>query len=230
MSSEQSEKILSRIKALLAKARGTENEHEALAFSTKAQELLATYNLTEADLEIDGKAEAAIRSHMETSDINACAWRNRLWLAVAKLYFCDVYMQTTWVGDKERKFPVFVGREHNIAVAVEMSKYLISTTLRLAAQFSKERAVRLNFEKGCGLRLVQRIYQMVDQLTLPQGDGSGLPALYASEELLIEKFYTSRGLTISPARKSKISAGLGYSAGHHAGGKINLGAQVGQRG
>lgn len=85
------------------------------------------------------------------------------------------------VGAGERKRYVIVGRPHNRAVALHMMKYLIDTTLRLAAEFSKdprnlsvmkydedgfatgeyevltERAVRISFERGCGERLAQRI-------------------------------------------------------------------------
>ena len=131
------------------------------------------------------------------------------------------------VDGKQRKFPVCVGREHNVVVAVEMSKYLIATTLRLAAQFSRERAIRLNFEKGCGFRLVQRLNEMRQQLQLPKGDGSGLPALYASEQEIIARYYKETGLDLTETSARRHKAGLGYMSGHVAGGSINLGAQVG---
>lgn len=51
---EADERVLARVRALLAKAEATEFEEEAHAFTAKAQELMARYALTEAMLEADG--------------------------------------------------------------------------------------------------------------------------------------------------------------------------------
>lgn len=80
-------KIKQRIQQLLAKAKGTDNEHEADAFLAKAMELLQQHQLDIADL-VD--AGDPILHHVGLSQASSGhAWRWRLYSVVAQLYGCQ---------------------------------------------------------------------------------------------------------------------------------------------
>lgn len=60
--------IVRKIAGLMAKANGTENEHEAAAFAAKAQEMLARHNLSEMDV-LKQSAEARGEVISETNAV-----------------------------------------------------------------------------------------------------------------------------------------------------------------
>ena len=86
MSDSNISKIKTRIMALLAKAKGTDNEHEAAAFLGKAMDMMQQYQLDVADM-VD--ADDPILRHVGmTAASSGHAWRWRLYSAVARLYGC----------------------------------------------------------------------------------------------------------------------------------------------
>jgi hypothetical protein len=62
-----SSKIKTKIELLLAKAEGTDNEHERDAYTAKAQRLMLEWGIEEADLEARGevKPEAVVQQHRD---------------------------------------------------------------------------------------------------------------------------------------------------------------------
>jgi len=191
--------IVRKIAGLMAKANGTENEHEAAIFAAKAQEMLAKHNLSEMDVLL-------LQSY---GDINA---RGR------------------WI--RRKKF-LLIGKPHNAAVAASMFTYLEKTTLRLAREWMRahdgERAEQLDFERGCGLRLAQRLRYMTQEQRAAKAKqtytGTTLPALYDSESKAIEEFLSGREIGKSKGRGSTIN-GRGGVAGLQAGSKVSLQTQV----
>lgn len=218
------EKILELYRKLMAKANGTENEAEALAFMSKAQELLTKHNLTEADARQDEAPSFTTHQHM-TVDTNK--WRLAMFSAVAKLYFCRlVRAHVNWKG-KYRPVPEFVGRPHNVEIAISMALYLEKTVIRLAKEAYPDRKSRLQFENGCGMRIATRVFRMAEEMEVDKGDGSGLPALYKNEAVLVEDYLSQiyPNLGFSKAKKSQVTSAT--LAGRSAGEKVHLGGQVG---
>lgn len=218
------EKILELYRKLMAKANGTENEAEALAFMEKAQELLAKHNLSEADAHVEEEPEFVNRQHM-TVDTNK--WRLAMFNAVAKLYFCKMIRNhVDWKG-KYRPVPEFIGRPHNVEIALSMALYLEKTVLRLAKEAYPDRRSRLQFENGCGMRIATRIWAMVTEMHVEKGDGSGLPALYKNEAVLVDQwikdFYGKLGSTAT--RRTQVTNAT--LAGRQAAEGVHLGGQVG---
>lgn len=85
--SDQS-KIKAKIAVLLAKAKGTDNEHEADTFLAKAMELLEQHQLSMADLE---DADDPVR-HDRGLDCTkwTASWQADIYSALARLYGCRV--------------------------------------------------------------------------------------------------------------------------------------------
>jgi hypothetical protein len=227
--------IVRKIAGLMAKANGTENEHEAAAFAAKAQEMLAKHNLTMMDV-LKQSAQAAGQSVSEVTLDNkyASGWRVTLMVYTCHFYFCKCLLHTyqdqnargRWI--KRKRF-LIIGKEHNAAIAISMFTYLEKTTLRLAREWMRShaggRAEQLDFERGCGLRLAQRLNELVEEQKAAKSaafTGTTLPALYDSEAAAIEEFLAGR--QIRSARKSKGTTikGRGGMAGMRAAEKIGL--------
>lgn len=218
------EKVLDLYRKLMAKANGTENEAEALAFMEKAQELLAKHNLSEADAKVEEEPSFTTKRHM-TVDTNK--WRLVMFNAVAKLYFCKMIRTHIHWKEKYRPVPEFIGRPHNVEIAISMSLYLEKTVLRLAKKAFPDRKSRLQFENGCGMRIASRVFKMAEAMEVDKGDGSGLPALYKNEAILVEDYLKQvyGDLGAAKARPSQVTNAT--LAGREAAEGVHLGGQVG---
>ena len=231
MTEEMDRKIKDRIRKLLAKARGTENEAEALAFLQKATEMLQEYNLHEADL---GSAEAnEPLTHRIISSVDWNPWWISMIQSLSKLYFGGIFITQEIYKGKLRRAVAICGRPHNLDIVESMYEYLETTTKRLAAEYSKDRKFRLDFEKGCGMRISSRILSMAKEAIDPPAGlvtdetAKNLPALYKTELELASDFIF--GFTgNNKARRSGHKTGShATAAGRAAGDRVNLGGQIG---
>lgn len=216
-----SEKIIDKVRKLLAKANGTENEAEAALFAAKAQELLAAHNIEMHELQ-EEQPDEFTTERSEAKHDHRC-WRS-LHSSVAKLYFCLGYYCS--VGGQPVMF--FSGRPHNIAVAKSVFGYLESTILRLATEHAKATRggskAKWKFVIGCANGLSVRISKMHAEATRPSAASNGLPALYTDEDRLIRQWLGGE-IKSSKSRLTKWDDDM--IAGFHASTNINLLAQVG---
>lgn len=219
--------ILRKIAALMAKANGTENEHEAAVFAAKAQEMLATHNLTLMDVleGIDAECSETVTQIEVENKHTPADWHKRLLGAVARLYFC----RSLFCGSKF----LLVGKPHNVAVAASMFGYLKKTTERLALDWARadsdivSLSECLNFKHACGLRLAERLYRMFqEQQGSVSPTGTTLPALYESETKAIDEFLARVYPNRTPGLINEEILGRGGVAGYRAGGEIGLQTQV----
>lgn len=102
--SDQS-KIKAKIAALLAKANGTDNEHEADTFLAKAMEMLDQHQLSMADLD-DQEDPVKWYAGLDCTKWTA-SWQVDLYSAIARLYGCRSVKNHQWKGFKLE----LVGRE-----------------------------------------------------------------------------------------------------------------------
>ena len=91
-------KMLERVRAILAKtmANGC-TEGEAMAALAKARELMAAYEISESELEVNQEQERATIYKSDRND----PYRIRQWLALAVAYFTRC---TTWRGTSACRF------------------------------------------------------------------------------------------------------------------------------
>lgn len=123
------EGIASKIKALLAKAESTGNEHESELFFAKAYELMDRYQIDLDDLDDDKMGEEALLDrHGGVS--GTAEWDFRLMFAVAE-YFGARALQTRKAG---RACVTLVGRQSARIVAAQMHAYLVRTVKRLGKE------------------------------------------------------------------------------------------------
>lgn len=229
------EKLIDRVRKLLALSRDNASETEAANAASKAQVLMAEHNLSQADVAERDKSPIA-RFPYEPK--YADPWRRSIVFAVAKLYMCRalnserrVTLRSRRTGEtvtRWKKSFVFFGREHNAEICREMCDYLFATTVRLATEYGATRQERLGFERGCGERLADRIHDLWWDQTKPSNahNPSGLPALYKTEGELVEGWIKAKVATsFSKKRGSDLSGGAAAD-GASAADSVPLSTQV----
>lgn len=107
------EKILNKVKNLLALASNNPSEEEATAAALKAQELIAKYNLELTDVEKETLEISKAEYHTGVDK----SWKYGLSRAVASNFRVMVY----WVGKRDA---VFYGYKADVTIAAEVFGYL----------------------------------------------------------------------------------------------------------
>lgn len=237
------ETLIEKIRKLNAKATDKSvTEEEAALYAQKVAQLLQQHNLTEATLDVKEDVQEVGEDRMFNSKTGD-PWAQSLGDAVAQLYFCAIYLRTDGEG---RKKICFVGKPHNVEIAMSMTGYLIKTIGRLANTYAKTpeakadfdwtfTRARNGFERGAGIRMYSRIIKMVQEQTLPEpmrsttGSPANLPALYQDEKKLVGAYLDSMNLRKGRGRGSDTSGGHA-EAGRRAADGISLNTQVGGKG
>jgi uncharacterized DUF497 family protein len=239
MTNTEKDKLLDKIKKILAKAGNNPNEHEAAMAAEMAQEMLARHNLTMADVAAaEDKAEEIVQSD-DPVTTTAHPWRRPLATAVATMYFCKYVFYSQ--GGKNRH--IFVGTRANVAVAEMMFVYLITAVERLAQQGArsvpeKERSpYRTSFRAACSKRLCWRIAELITEAKRGKQTSSGtnLPAcldLYKKHETANEEWANNKWKSMRQV-SAKLRTDLHYKGntdGDRAGHTIGLNQQVSRQG
>jgi hypothetical protein len=188
--------LLRKIAALMAKANGTDNEHESDAFMTKAKEMMDKYGIKAEDLTTD-KINHALADFTIAADL---IWQNRLVFATAR-YFGAIALET-------RNYKVvtykIVGRDSVRATVSVMFPYLLKEVRRQAADLINGASLGSNV-RSIGIALAERLNEEA-----PEEDA-------AIRKYIDEGFQTHK----VKQNRTKINAGAREAAK-----KINLSKQV----
>jgi hypothetical protein len=123
------DKIKTRISALLAKAKGTDNEHEAAAFIAKAEELLELYQIDLSEL---GDASDKVKQHVgiDADGKWVASWHRQVYRALARYYGCKSIKVATNKGYRQE----VVGRESAIVTTDLMFVFIKGECNRLGRE------------------------------------------------------------------------------------------------
>lgn len=225
------ERLIDIVTRLLAKAEAnTSTEAEAASYAAKAQELLAKHNLSVEMINASKRADAPkIGETLHEFKYVTPLWMS-LFSATAKLYFCEVYSTHAVVEGKFRKVMMLVGKPHNVEIANSMISYLVRTIGRLRRSHSKNRAMQIQFERGCILALCRRLRELREASSKPDpkaANGSGgLPALYETEANEISNYLAAAHPDMKISRRAKVLMTDSARAGAEAAKNISLSPQV----
>lgn len=167
MSEDNVSKIKTRIMALLAKARGTDNEHEAEAFLAKAMDMMQQYQLDIADM-VDAHDPILQHFGYEAAETGH-AWRWNLYGAVALLYGCKTvhsFINPTWNGKRHvyTKRAELVGRESAIITVELMYPWIVEQVRKAAKELAKTSGMSEQGQaKRVAAALILRIHRLVKQ-------------------------------------------------------------------
>jgi hypothetical protein len=181
------EKMIAKIRALLAKAEGTNNQHEAEMFFAKATELMDKYRIEDAAVR-DRPSDIG-RATFPMAGFKYLRASVQLLGAVARHYGCVVFVAHT--GNS--KFPTIVGEQSDIEATVMMFRSLIIQRDRacLAEPVPSGKSpisFRTSFALGYTIRIAARLKEIRDaaQATI-EGTTSAALEVYGRYEALKEK-------------------------------------------
>lgn len=199
------ESIIKRIQHLLNLGNKATNEHEAALAMSKAQELLAKYNLDMAVIEataVEGGVEP-VKEKRERTKIDRSAmykWQRDLCKAICEANFCW-YWTVDGLEDEERvsngrsyrhkvKRHLILGKESNVIAVTYMYGWLADTIESLLPYTGSLRNSKsaISWKEGCAERLAERIkekaYRMqhpTEQAPSAQSTGLMIRSLVKSE-------------------------------------------------
>nr|WP_228718358.1 DUF2786 domain-containing protein [Kitasatospora acidiphila] len=227
-------RMLSRIRALLAKAESTEYPQEAEALTAKAQQLMAQHSIDEALLAVGRPDSAATPGAVRIGVENPYEGPKAMLLdAVAAANRCRV------VWAKEFSFCTVIGFDSDLdAVELLYTSLLVQATAAMQQAGSRQhldgasrtRAFRQSFLVSYAARIRERLTEATEQTTREAAagrhlndDGTAeqrlpdarlLPALAAREEAV--ESATERMFPKLTSQRVRVSDGEGWAAGRAA--------------
>ena len=217
-------KIVDKIQKLLALTESS-NEHEAALAAEKAHELLAEHNLSMAQVESASKKEKLNEQvgHTSATSKLGARWVRNLWLATARLYFCEyIYSR-----GNHKTYLTVIGSEANTTTACHMAEFFTQSVVEM----SKGSSSQSSFRTGCALRLVARLNEMrklAQEQPVTASNKSNLPALYEQTKEQLDNYISDTWgeLKNVPSRNFSIADSNAYDAGRKAANSIGLNTQT----
>jgi len=161
-------KIIDKIKKLLALANNNTNEYEAIASALKAQKLMAEYAIEDFEIQEEVKEEPIEEIVSDVGTGNK--WKYNLGSIVAKNFRCKCFYRGRWGI-------VFFGFHSDALIARQVFEYLFTTGNKLAAKHVRtnsynrystkgmRNAYLAGFSEGVRSKLEKQCYALM--LTIP---------------------------------------------------------------
>lgn len=223
--------VADKIRKLLALAEGAGTEAEAANAAGRAADLMARYQLAQADVDALVRDVEDPMVQAETEGAGRLAgWRKTLASGVA--LGCGTYTLTV-IGLKSRTR--FYGR----ASDVETSLYLFAALTREVERLAKRNASGQGaayanaYKLGMAVTLYERLRsQRAETIEQARTEGASTSALVkvSDSSALAKAFASGGGIKIAAARASRCSSQSGFGAGKADGRNVSLGggAALGQ--
>lgn len=221
------DKIIDRMKKLLAMSQDASSENEALIAAKRLHTLLSKYNMSLSDLE--SSEDEVGDDRFETINF---PYRRRIAQAVARLYYCDMYYIRRY--RKNYAKIVLVGKQQHRDIARVIIDQVIKIIDREATKSSLEQCGKRvsnyisSFRNGAAERVVERCLKLIREAKagnlVDEDTGENLPSLaslYDREKSLVDEFMA--GLTLATRRAtSRATSAFGMSQGARVGDKVPL--------
>jgi hypothetical protein len=217
------QKILARVRALLAKAESTQFSAEAEALSAKAQELMNRHAFDRALLAADTRrppTAASARLWLDNPYVEA---KSSLVAAIAKANRCRS------VFYPKLGFVALVGEEMDLEITELLAtSLLVQATRAMVAEgshttgagTSRTRSFRRSFLISYAVRIGERLEEAATRAHHPTEDARLLPVLADRSRVVEETFQAMFSHTVQ--RSTSATNGAGWHAGRSAADHANL--------
>jgi hypothetical protein len=217
------ERILGKIRALLAKAESTEYPQEAEALSARAQELMAKYSIDQAVLAAQQGNEDSPAGRRLPVDNPYESPKASLLQTIAEANRC----RTVWL--KELGMTTVIGFPSDLdCVELMFTSLLVQANtamLRAGAKRdsygqSRTRAFRQSFLIAYAIRIGERLSQVTEHVEQQAAAGSGgqnlLPVLRARQQVVDDAMDGMFGDTLTASRAVRATDAEGWNSGRAA--------------
>lgn len=156
ISAEKREKMIDKIKKMLALAENNPSMEEGLSAALQAQKLMAKYNIHEEDVTLEEiKDEICSVFTQQKHNSHLLSWRKTLASIVAKNFRCKCYLSGQDV--------VFRGYKKDAEIALEVYLSLYTIGNQLASKAYAEQKERIGTGKGAYTSYVTGFLTGVDE-------------------------------------------------------------------
>ncbi len=223
------EKILKRMRNLLAMSRDATSDNEAEIAMKRLHSMLAKHNVSMVDIDGPEGIEKAGKSGFNSY---VRPWHKAIVQGVSKLYFCKSYYH----GRGRKVDVMIVGTEINREFAMGMVKSILHSVNIQSQHAANSRhpkgpqwsSFQTSFLNSASLTIYHRCEALIkaaQQGETPDGDGGTLPVLasvYDTHWALCDEVLAK--MDMIPGRRSKFQMknAAGYYAGKDAGNKVQL--------
>jgi hypothetical protein len=217
------QKILARVRALLAKAESTQFGAEAEALSAKAQELMNRHAFERALLDADTRRQQTAASARLWLDNPYVEAKSSLVAAIAKANRCRS------VFYPKLGFVALVGEEMDLEITELLAtSLLVQATRAMVAEgshttgsgTSRTRSFRRSFLISYAVRIGERLEEASARAHDPAEDSRLLPVLANRSRIVEETFQAMFSHTVQ--RSTSVTNGAGWHAGRAAADRANL--------
>jgi hypothetical protein len=217
------QKILARVRALLAKAESTQFPDEAEALSAKAQELMNRHAFERALLDADAQRQqvaTSIRLWLDNPYVEA---KSSLVAAIANANRCKAVFYA------KLGFVALVGEEMDLEITELLAmSLLVQATRAMVAEgshtmrdgTSRTRSFRRSFLVAYAGRIGERLEEAGTRAHDPAEDKRLLPVLAKRSRVVEETFQAMFSNTVQ--RSTTVTNGAGWHAGRAAADRANL--------
>ncbi|WP_086820719.1 DUF2786 domain-containing protein [Allokutzneria sp. NRRL B-24872] len=212
------EKVLSRVRGLLAKAESTDFPDEAEALSAKAQELMNRYALDRAAVEVEEQAPPAVAVRRIWLDSPYVAEKGHLVSAVAGANRCRSVLAEkpgylTVVGDE---FDLDSTELLATSLLVQANRAMLAEGKRTGQ--AKTRSYRQSFLISYGVRIGERLHTVTE---LDDSVSRALVPVFAAREQAVDNTVDELFPQLK-ARDFTVRDATGWAAGHAAADRARL--------
>jgi hypothetical protein len=216
------QKVLARVRALLAKAESTQFSAEAEALSAKAQELMNRHAFERALLDADTHRQqtaASARMWLDNPYVEAKA---SLVAAIAKANRCKSVFYNKF------GFVALVGEEMDLEITellatsllVQATRAMVAEGSHTTGGTSRTRSFRRSFLISYAVRIGERLDKAGADAHDPAEDSRLLPVLANRSRVVEDAFQAMFSNTV--VRSTSVSNGAGWHAGRAAADRANL--------
>lgn len=173
---DNKKKITETIKALLAKAAGTDNEHEAAIFAAKAHELMEKYQVSVGDVLKDDPVDMT-NAYQATS--SAPSYKKFLWRSLAHYYGCETMLK--WITSTKYEVHL-VGRESSRVTTELMFPFIMEQVRKEGRKIAQARGMK---PEAAIRDVANALVIRIDQLVAEQKRKAPQPATVSGKNALI---------------------------------------------
>jgi hypothetical protein len=225
---KEREKILRRIKQLLAMAEDVGSPHEAAIAARRAEVLMREHQLDQVDLlvnELDeGDVEITVVDHVQTiygkkyKATGMPTWVSMTAYSAAKLNDCE--------ADRAAGLSRFYGVGGDAQVAGETFRYLIGAINRLAKQYTGGRSAKNSFRRGAAGEVQDMCEEAAaERKAAFEATSTGKELVVLKKNLIEQR--TGHDFSYDGGTSGSVSDGIAYYEGkRQARDNINLDPQI----